>query len=177
MKGKGKSIPQDSDESNELEDSFDGDDSISLSDSVSEESLESNDRSPAGSVTIPASPNASPMAADIPSNEKRILPGDKTSSNRIPIEAVPTKFARKVQPVVTIIRKPCRTSNLKVTANEQLATPLGSEPPEESTIGAKRSLRVTTLERRVQQITQAVSQKLQGEQKGQSSGRKSPRKR
>ena len=168
---------QDTEESSELEDFSDGDDSVSLSDSVSEETQESDDRVPPVPdnmlATSIATPTASARAESwIPSPTD----GDQLMK-RIPGEAAVAKPVQKFQPIVTIIRQPRKIQSSKTTSNEQLATPLGSEPPEESTTGAKRSLRVTTLERWAHQMTQAVAQKLEKTKEGQSSVRKSPRKR
>ena len=157
-KGKGRQLPQDAVESSESEDTYHGDESVSISDSNSYQSERSNDGIHLETVTI-------------------LLPESDKLNIRDPIQPVSAKLPHKVQPVVTIITKPKNNPRPKATANEQLATPIGSEPPEESTVGGMRSLRVTTLEHRARQMTNIIDQKLQKEKQGQPSLRKSPRKK
>ena len=168
VKGKGKNIAHDSMESSDGPDTIDGDDSLSVSASLTEESEGSSDD------WVPPDP----AIVHDPQNVNKTTPPDTEHDIlRNPTEPMPAKTSRKMQPEVTIIMRPHKNTKAIISTNPQLATPIGSEPPEESNVAAMKSLRVTAIERRTMQTAQGVIQWVQTEKSRQSSIRKSPRKR
>ena len=166
VKGKHRSLRQNISEGSDSPDSFDGDESVSISDSTREESNISDDTDGKDNVDLPSS-----VPDSIHGGRDGYPPDTAPGSHREPFSPETSKVPRKFQPVVTITTRPPKIAKPSVSSNEQLATPLASEPPEEGTM---RSLRVTTLERRARQISQAVSEKLEKGKTGESSSRKSP---
>ena len=168
VKGKAKKIAHDSVESSDGLSTLDGDDSLSVSVSPTEKSEgSSNDWVPPDSAIVHDPQNVN----------KAMLPDTEHDMLRTPTKPVPTKTSRKMQPEVTIIMRPHKNTKAIITANPQLATPIGSEPPEESNVPAMKSLRVTAIARRSMQIAQSVTQRVETDKSGQSSISKSPRKR